>query len=591
MENACCNERNGYSTITYFEKENRDIAINNNHVYDLAKVLLDVNNAIKSVMFYSTINSKNTYPALGQEFNEDTIYMAFIVYCKFNSPLPINADLLPICPEKPESMSNGKQTIKERIDRLTQEGHKYNNAALLRLMQLVSRRNIVPITLDMPTFTAIQQIRDLLIDLSTKQNEIIPVKMRDLISEMLETYDPSSKEEPEQNKALINYLARENDQMRVTVTDFLKKYVKSKQKFTALEDFLRTLMTWRTTTTNDDTMYNAINFMKNFIQDIVKTFPNIIINKVDYNAVKVPDHWGLSDHHKKEMKKIIASYYVDLRAFYSIDSISNLLMKIQQKCTTLLIMSNKTYALSNIKGYHTVFNKKMCEFLFENYFLQILSEYIKLTNDPSILLANVVQEETDEDQLLMTREALEDQELRIEGVSEREGNLKEVKQRAAALLSSYLFIMSSSKQTMDVTYENIMDRIFKQKEREKDTFTDRLQALTDEERAVDNMLKINKLGVWNKGLQKGLTTYVAENYDEEREMRDRILEAERAVNKNKGVVDMNRDQFMDDYLDEQARAEDIEREDNDMRMMNSEFYEGNYGGDEFDEQDILEDES
>ena len=74
-------------------------------------------------------------------------------------------------------------------------------------------------------------------------------------------------------------------------------------------------------------------------------------------------------------------------------------------------------------------------------------------------------------------------------------------------------------------------------------------------------------------------------------MRDRILEAERAVNKNKGVVDMNRDQFMDDYLDEQARAEDIEREDNDMRMMNSEFYEGNYGGDEFDEQDILEDES
>jgi hypothetical protein len=31
------------------------------------------------------------------------------------------------------------------------------------------------------------------------------------------------------------------------------------------------------------------------------------------------------------------------------------------------------------------------------------------------------------------------------------------------------------------------------------------------------ILKINKLGVWNKSLQKGLTTYVADTYDDERE--------------------------------------------------------------------------
>ena len=48
-----------------------------------------------------------------------------------------------------------------------------------------------------------------------------------------------------------------------------------------------------------------------------------------------------------------------------------------------------------------------------------------------------------------------------------------------------------SKKIIDISYDRIMDRIFKLKEREKDTFTDRLHIMTDEERAVDNILKIN----------------------------------------------------------------------------------------------------
>ena len=55
--------------------------------------------------------------------------------------------------------------------------------------------------------------------------------------------------------------------------------------------------------------------------------------------------------------------------------------------------------------------------------------------------------------------------------------------------------MMGSKKTIDISYENIMDKVFKLKEKEKDTFTDRLQLLTDEERNVDTILKINKLGI------------------------------------------------------------------------------------------------
>ena len=67
--------------------------------------------------------------------------------------------------------------------------------------------------------------------------------------------------------------------------------------------------------------------------------------------------------------------------------------------------------------------------------------------------------------------------------------------------------MMNSKDTIDMSYDTVMDRVFKLKETEKYTFTDRLQNLTDEERAVDNILKINKLGVWSKGLTKGIKEY------------------------------------------------------------------------------------
>ena len=125
-----------------------------------------------------------------------------------------------------------------------------------------------------------------------------------------------------------------------------------------------------------------------------------------------------------------------------------------------------------------------------------------------------------------------------------------------------------------------MDVVFKSKEREKDTFTDRLQALTDEERNIDTMLKINKLGVWGKGLKKGMTTYVKETYDEERDAMEKLAEIEKTLRKFQNVNDNNIEQFADDYIEEQAIANDIERDEYDMGQMTEDFMDGNPYGDE-----------
>jgi hypothetical protein len=130
-----------------------------------------------------------------------------------------------------------------------------------------------------------------------------------------------------------------------------------------------------------------------------------------------------------------------------------------------------------------------------------------------------------------------------------------------------------------------MDKVFKLKEKEKDTFTDRLQALTDEERNVDTILKINKLGAWNKGLMKGLKEYDPENYDQEREIMTKIAEIERKVRRqNANVDDNNLDIYMDEYVEQMENDAEIDRDNNDMSYMNDDYLDGDYYGDEQENQ-------
>jgi hypothetical protein len=88
------------------------------------------------------------------------------------------------------------------------------------------------------------------------------------------------------------------------------------------------------------------------------------------------------------------------------------------------------------------------------------------------------------------------------------------------------------------------------KETEKYTFTDRLRNLTEEERAVDTILKINKLGVWSKGLEKGLTTYDADNYDQERDFMEMMANVDKTLRKNKKYNGEKGNLDMDDFIED-----------------------------------------
>ena len=171
------------------------------------------------------------------------------------------------------------------------------------------------------------------------------------------------------------------------------------------------------------------------------------------------------------------------------------------------------------------------------------------------------------------------------------GDKRELKTKTANLMMEFLLIMESHKDVVDISYDDVLDRIFKLKEKEKDIITDRLKIMTDEERDADTILKVNKLGMWSKGLQKGLTTYVKETYDEEREFMEQMLQYEKQAQKTLRTNNLDATSggfVLDDFIEEIERDAEIEKEAYDMSGYTEYYMDGEFEGDEVDNYDDFE---
>jgi hypothetical protein len=603
LENACCSERGGISTIKYFIEEEPEILVYNKMVKDLTNIIEDIDAVTKAPMFFCRENSKNIYAPLSDQYNDETIYRAFIAYCRFNSIIPISPELDTICGGKPENFSKS-DSISEKIRKLKQDGKNYNNESLLRLLQYVDRKNIVNLNLDSPTVTQIQKMRNILEDMEKDDdNEIIPKALRQNIENALDTFDIAVTEDTEEMRSLKNYLARVNSDMNNEIYEFITKNSgATKRILIDIKVLLKTVMKWGSSSEDafkdsisDENVYNNIQFVKNYIHQFLDIFPSTIINKVDFqNAVSLPKYWNLSQKHNSDIKNIISEYYKILRPFYDDKIVKNILRKTSEMSKKMLELIQETPYMTDINykenNTHSVFDKRTCELLFENYFLQTLLIYKRLSEDKNMLVM-ISPEDNDERDFTLTIENLEEDELHLSSKTTPTlllGNIKDMKIRIAKVMVAYLTVMSKHKDIVDLSYDKIMEVVFRSKEKEKDTFTDRLQAMTDEERDADTILKINKLGVWSKGLQKGLTTYVKEAYDEEREYMEKIAEVETNLRKSKNVTDGNLDQYLEDYMEDAEAVDVIDREENDIGWFAGDDAGEDYFGVEQDSDDLME---
>ena len=165
-----------------------------------------------------------------------------------------------------------------------------------------------------------------------------------------------------------------------------------------------------------------------------------------------------------------------------------------------------------------------------------------------------------------------------------QGELKDIKHHVAGLLMSYLDLMEGHKIMVNISYDFIMNSIFKIQQSEKDTFTSKLEKMSPDVRKVDTLMKAHKIGNWNKGLQKGLTTYNKNLDDDElREQNENYQRLERRLFANKDANPQNFEQYADDLLAEAAIEDAIDAEEYGMGNIGDDFEDGNPYGEENNE--------
>ena len=258
----------------------------------------------------------------------------------------------------------------------------------------------------------------------------------------------------------------------------------------------------------DETLFYIGNFLKDITLNICDLYPLMIVNKIDYSK-KIPKQWGLSAIHQKQVRGFIADEFTFLRPFYDQEQLKDFLLDIKIETTDLRMLMRHIPFMTDFGDTNSIFNGEVYEELMEYFFFTVLCKYT-----------------TSSDRIMIKRKRSSTQS--VESVADKErGDINEVlvslneeekrtmNEKICELLIVYIHLFETKKGILDINNKDITERILKQKEREKNKMTARLSALTIEEREVENELKKNRLGVWSKGLTKGLFQYSPENWDSE----------------------------------------------------------------------------
>lgn len=599
LQNACCDEPST-DIHKYFIDLDKSIASSNTIVNELSNLIYDINNLSRAPLLFDPRNTKFKYPEIDSQFSEDTIYKAFIVFCK-SKELEFNDDIRKIC-----SIDSGEpyvdETLEEKIARLKEEGIKYDEDLLQQLLTIVNLKNSLSLNLSLNPPNYVEILREFLETIKDNPEErTISLDFTTRFITLLDRFSiKQEKDQSDELRSFKNYLAAQNDLLNDRIKGFIKintsiKKSQLQKVYTCLDNINVFLESGDDiyVSSKDETVLKMVYFIRNSVKNIIDVFPNIVINNIDYSSVKIPKHWKLSQRHDMDVKNIISFYYKNLKQFYGMSDLKDVLSQIQDKCKNIHYLAEITPFFASLKEggdeIKSIFDDRLIELLYKYYILLIFDTYITLADLdvkpelPAVLSIEETGEGTsvpDEGQSEVPAKDIVDldSDKFIEAAT-----LAGVKQKLINSLSDYLVVIidmiCEDKEAIDYNKETIMSKILTAKEKEKDEITDYLKELTDEERAVENIFKQHKLEKWSIGLQKGLTQYVAENYDQERENAEKQLLKEREIAKESGINEFNKDIYAYEFDEQAELAERIDADVYSLEDYQGEDAEADYDND------------
>ena len=463
LENVCCNDGN-YNVLQYFIEKDGNIGNDNLQVSKLNKFYLDFKKLSRSKVFYDINDTKIAYPKIENTFEEETIYKAFLHYCDGQEML------MHLCPE---NLIFENETFDEKVIKLKEEGKNYNNEHLIELLGIIGRNNIIKNEKNYEILHSHQYLMKILEFFESKEDLKISPKLITLLKNLSDSFDVLdwSKEgkEYQQVSDLKNYLIKSNNELKQRLLKFLEDYSSIKKKgkgsFENIKNFIDTIQDWQPRGDNvymdqaDETSFFIYEFLKQATYDIAVIYPSLISNKINYNNVGIPEHWGVSDQHRKILQKNIEEEFNDPKVnilFSSILSESNLdnfLKKIKEETSDLLLLMKRTPAFFKINGVDTIFDSSILKDIGEFYFLTVLNKYIDLEDE----IGEIEIEEKEEH---ISTESVSSDNLGIETRLEMVmGEKEESKQMISTLLISYLNIFIKRKGHLNYNIDTINEII------------------------------------------------------------------------------------------------------------------------------------
>uniref|UniRef100_A0A6C0AST6 Uncharacterized protein n=1 Tax=viral metagenome TaxID=1070528 RepID=A0A6C0AST6_9ZZZZ len=614
IENGCCNETRLTNPILYFNESDPSIMQYIIHVIRMAEDRNIVRLATNSVLLYHKENTRIQNPSIPTGYIEDDIYAAIIHYCNFDSTLPIPEEYRLVCSEKPANY-HIEWRLLEKIEFLKRNGSPYDLDHLNQLMALVRRKNIVQI--DKPIMVSqVTIFKEIIEKLNITDSKVIDVKLRDCLNDVLDTYEPN-KMTDYVDKVLYDlkkHLNNANKNMNVEIVNFFNRHGNlSTLEFDKLRGFLSSIQVWTLdqpmTKTNhyyDIGLYTITQFIQNSVQNMAKVYPALLTGGEDAEFYKkIPQHWELSKEHVNDLEKFLDKYYKEIERFSGDKSIQQLLHVVSTRLVDLnIFLQNIPTQTEIVKDtiiddkpekvtFHGLFDKECIYMLYTYCFYSCIFEYISCALDPSLIQMDIeekkssrrskIQSSAEVSEQLMglsrVQEGEEDYDNELREIDIQMGNSLELKERVCTLLCTFLNLEKENKSSVDYTYSDIIKRVSRSKQKEKDEIISKFTKMDSEERKVEDMMKNFRIGRWNVGQQKGLFAYNPDTYDRERdEMLTRVLN-----DMGEGTLDIVDEDLMEIYnLDELSKRQQDQAEIEEMNellnglgnnFMDGEYYE------------------
>ena len=576
LENSCCNY-NMNSVYDYFSNKEKSIYRENEYIKNIDSIYKKYKHLSKSPVILSELNTRLVYPILSDEFDEETIYLAYIKYCKFYSGDIISEELKALCGDNRVKI-DVNQSIQEKIEILKKNRHNYSNESLSQLLDLIYKNNRVNMLLSDVPKTPIRQFEEL-IEKYPRQSElelcIYDAELLSLLKTLFDRFEMNYTEDTDiMVTALKNYLNEKCKFMKAILDNFFNGKVKTRKIMSFIDNYVN----WTDFGINDylheddEIGYNIYQFTLNTIHNILNVFPNMIKNDCDFSNKKIPKHWKLdkkgvendkSLSHVSDVQSLIEKEFTnnqyDFNNFQKDEILNDFLKNISNESSNNIIQFLEKipffskYIVEN-DLYKTIIDGNILKLLSKFIFLCSITHYIDVLN-------NYTAENISEELLEKLTEG---------------GIYEHLDGKIASLLETYFLHTMNYNSLINKSAEEIKQMVLRKKEFEKSKITKKFANMSEVERDTEDEMKRLKLGDWSVGLSSAIYKYDERQFRKEAEEREK----DRLIEINSGATDRLAENFDDNIRD--TMINDYHNDQEIEQRINNEVYNLNGLGDDDD---------